>query len=529
MTPTPRVSQNGHVNNGHVNGNGASTAGANGNGANGHRPAPPSQPSLPNSFDRPVVLRQSPRWARYVVWGIVGVTASTITWACIAQIEEAVPAQGKLEPKGVVQPVQAPVGGVIEEIRVQEGQSVQQGDVLIILDPTTTQSELAAIQEVEKSLIEENEFYRSQLNDPSEDQGTPTTVSPEKARLTSNRAALIEENELYQAILRGDITGQSLPAEQRPRLQATVENLRSQLSINQLEVDQLQEQLEQVQIRLRNEVQSLDVETRILSRIVPLVEEGAMAELQEMRQRQEVNNRQTEVNSLREEQARLLIAIDQADEQGDQTAVSAEEDLRNRIAANENQIANIDSQLTKIIVENDKRLEEINGQVDRLEYALENQELRAPLTGQVFNLKANQPGYVANATEPILEIVPNDTLVARVDVTNRDIGFVTKQFYEQQEEPLKVDVRIDSFPFSEFGDVEGTVVHIASDAMPPDEVNPFFRFPVEIELESQTLGETLPLQSGMSVSANIKLRKRRVITILSDLFVRKLDSLRNGG
>lgn len=537
MTPTPRTSQNGHMNgasmgNGQGNGNFTNGQTSNGHGGNGQGPSqvpaqPARQPVAP-AFDRPVVLRQSPRWARYVVWGIVGVTASTITWACIAQIEEAVPAQGKLEPRGVVQPVQAPVGGVVEEILVQEGETVEKGDVLITLDPRATQAELDALLEVQKSLVAENSFYRSQFEDSAAQPGTPETVSAETSRLTSNRAALIKENQLYSAILSGGITADNISADQQARLRAAVGNLESRLSINDLEAGQLAEQLAEVQLRLDNAVEALKVETDILGRISPLVAEGAIAELQEMRQAQEVNNRRTEVDSLREERDRLRIAIRQAREQRAQTAVSSEEDLRNRIAANQNQIANIDSQLTKIIVENEKRLEEINGQVSRLEFALENQELEAPLAGQVFNLKANQPGYVANATEPILEIVPNDTLVARVDVTNRDIGFVTQQFYQPDSE-LKVDVRIDSFPFSEFGDVEGTVVHIASDAMPPDEINPFFRFPVEIELESQTLGDTLPLQSGMSVSANIKLRKRRVITILSDLFVRKLDSLRNGG
>jgi hemolysin D len=106
---------------------------------------------------------------------------------------------------------------------------------------------------------------------------------------------------------------------------------------------------------------------------------------------------------------------------------------------------------------------------------------------------------------------------------------VVTQRFQDSEEPLMVDVRIDSFPFSEFGDVEGEVVHIGSDALPPDDVNPYYRFPAEIELQDQLLGEALPLQSGMSVTANIKLRKRRVITILSDLFVRKIDSLRSGG
>jgi hemolysin D len=92
-----------------------------------------------------------------------------------------------------------------------------------------------------------------------------------------------------------------------------------------------------------------------------------------------------------------------------------------------------------------------------------------------------------------------------------------------------VDVRIDSFPFSEFGDIDGEIIRIGSDALPPDQANPFYRFPVEIEMESQMLSETLTLQSGMAVTANIKLQKRRFITILTDLFVRKLDSLKADG
>jgi HlyD family type I secretion membrane fusion protein len=524
MTPgTPRITQNGHPQNGRM---------LNGQLQNGQVP-PPAPPQAPQSasgpnFERPVILRQSPRWARYVVWGIVGVTVSTVTWACLAKIEEAIPAQGKLEPIGVVQPVQAPTGGIIEEIRVTEGESVEQGEVLITLDPRATRAQLKSLQDVRESLVEENQYYRSQLSPSPEVEGTPTGVSPEVARLTSNRVALVEENELYRAILRGDVTAGNLSPRQRERVQTSLGDVNSQIAINQLEIEQLTKQLDQVRVQLANAAQALDVEQEILGSIEPLVEQGGISRLQGLRQSQEVNNRRTEVNSLREEEQRLVLAIDQAREELRRTSVVSNEEMLERIAQNENQIANIDSQLTKVVVDNEKQLEEIEGQISQLEYALANQELKAPVDGQVFNLKANQPGYVANATEPILEIVPDDTLVARVFITNRDIGFVTQQF-ANSDEPLKVDVRIDSFPFSEFGDVEGTVVHIGSDALPPDEVNPFYRFPAEIELDAQQLGEALPLQSGMSVTANIKLRKRRVITILSDLFVRKIDSLRSGG
>jgi hemolysin D len=524
MTPGPRITRNGQMQNGRLQ---------NGRLQNGQLPPPPPPHQAPQSasspnFERPVLLRQSPRWARYVVWGIVGVTISTVAWACLAKIEEAIPAQGKLEPVGVVQPVQAPVGGIVEEVLVTEGESVERGQVLVTLDPQEIRVQLDSLQEIRASLVEENQYYRSQLSPTPEIEGAPTTVSPEVARLTSNRVALVEENELYRAILRGDVTAGNLSPGQRERVRTSLGDISSQIAINRLEVEQLTKQLDQVRTQLSNAIQALSVEQEIMSSIDPLVEQGGISRLQGLRQAQEVNNRQTEVNSLREEEQRLILAIDQAREELLRTSVVSNEEMLERIAQNDNQLANIDSQLTKVVVDNEKQLEEIEGQISQLEYALANQELKAPLDGQVFNLKANQPGYVANATEPILEIVPNDTLVARVFITNRDIGFVTQQF-NNQDEPLKVDVRIDSFPFSEFGDVEGTVVHIGSDALPPDDVNPYYRFPTEIELETQELGEALPLQSGMSVTANIKLRKRRVITILSDLFVRKIDSLRSGG
>lgn len=540
MTSTPKISQNGSAQNGHV-------AVAQGRSA-----------SMADTFERPVILRQSPRWARYVVWGIVGVTVSTITWACLAKIEQAIPAQGKLEPRGVVQPVQAPEGGIIKEIHVQEGESVEQGQLLITLDPTPLRAQLEALQEVRKSLVAENNDYaRVQSGDISGAPDSTNTSSPELFNLTGNRSALIEENTLYDAILREETRIENLSPEQRRRLQASLGDLNARRAINNLEVMQLREELAQVQDQLANArlaltnsesalataEGALETEQVILGRITPLVDEGAIAELQQLRQEQEVerrtqdvsnftqevNNNRTQISNLQKEEDRLNFAIVQALEQGAQTNFVGREELLDRMAANSNQIANIDAQLNKIVVENNKRIEEIDGELSRLQFALDNQELRAPLTGQVFNLQANQPGYVANATEPILEIVPNDTLVARVFITNRDIGFVTQRFYEERDEPLKVDVRIDSFPFSEFGDVEGEVIHIGSDALPPDQINPFYRFPTEIELESQMLGDTLPLQSGMSVTANIKLRKVRVITILTDLFVRRLDSLRTGG
>jgi HlyD family secretion protein len=121
-----------------------------------------------------------------------------------------------------------------------------------------------------------------------------------------------------------------------------------------------------------------------------------------------------------------------------------------------------------------------------------------------------------------MQIVPQESLTAEVFVTNKDIGFVRKN--------MKVDVRIDSFPFSEFGDIKGEVFEIGSDALPPDQDHQFYRFPVRVHLDKQTLsvpGREIPLQSGMSISANIKVREERtVMSLFTELFTKQTESLK---
>ncbi|NMF82577.1 HlyD family efflux transporter periplasmic adaptor subunit [Nodosilinea sp. P-1105] len=482
-----------------------------------------TQPSRQlDSFDKPVILRQSPRWSRAVIWSIVGVTAITIGWSFLARFEEAIPAQGKLEPQGSVQPVQAPVGGVVQTILVTEGQTVEAGDPLVRFDPDSTQAQLKALVAIRDQLQAENAYYRSQLANQA-DTDAPADLDPSLAQLTSNRAALVAENALYQAQLAGDLAGDSLPPAQRQRLRTATAEVESRLRIATLEVDQLRRQLTQTQAQLANAREALRLNQQILSDIEILAEAGGIGRIQFQQQGQEVNNRQTEVDRLVEEEQRLELAIVQAQEQLRNTQVGSQDDLQQRIAANSNQIATIDSQLSKTLLDNENRLQELESQIAELQKTLDYQELRAPVGGTVFNLRTNQPGFVANSTEPLLEIVPTDALVARVFITNRDIGFVR--------EGMAVDVRIDSFPYSEFGDVKGTLTHIGSDALPPDQFDPTYRFPADIALETQSIvinGQPVQLQSGMSLSANIKTRPKRVIMIFADLFTRKVDTLRTG-
>ena len=148
---------------------------------------------------------------------------------------------------------------------------------------------------------------------------------------------------------------------------------------------------------------------------------------------------------------------------------------------------------------------ELNSKITDASVNLKYQELRSPVDGIVFDLQPKGNGYVAQSTETVMKIVPYETLVANVEIPSDQIGFVKPG--------MSVDISIDSFPATDFGVLEGYVKSIGSDALAPSQADnrPEYRYPASIQLSNQRFifknGEELPLQVGMSLTSNIKLRK----------------------
>jgi HlyD family secretion protein len=121
-----------------------------------------------------------------------------------------------------------------------------------------------------------------------------------------------------------------------------------------------------------------------------------------------------------------------------------------------------------------------------------------------------------------MKIVPFNNLKANVEIDSSKIGFVKVG--------RPADISIDSFPAVDFGVLHGTVKRIGSDALAPDQLKQTYRYPAEIQLNSQQLqlrsGQRLPLQVGMSLTANIKLRKVSYLQLLLGEFKDKSESLR---
>ncbi len=167
---------------------------------------------------------------------------------------------------------------------------------------------------------------------------------------------------------------------------------------------------------------------------------------------------------------------------------------------------------------------QLESQYTQEKIILDYQEIRAPISGKIFEIKPTGKGFVASTSEPVLKIVPNDRLKAKIEIESRSIGFVSVG--------KKADISIDSFPATDFGVIKGIIKSIGSDALPPDiALGKGYRFPADITLRTQELklkdGSSLPLQVGMSLTANIKLRKISYLQLLLGTFQDKADSLRS--
>lgn len=232
--------------------------------------------------------------------------------------------------------------------------------------------------------------------------------------------------------------------------------------------------------------QNLVLETEIMQRLEGLKAVGASAELQYLQQRNKVREVEGEISKLKVDRLRQVAIIEQALEQ-----IKGE-------------LADLGSKLTELQV--------------NIRY----QDVRSPVDGVVFDLKPTGPGFVAQGSEPVMKIVPFSALQAKVEIESSDIGFVRVG--------RPADISIDSFPATDFGVLLGTVKGIGSDALPPDERNQTYRFPATIALDTQQLmlksGKSLPLQVGMSLTANIKLRKVTYLQLLLGEFKDKTDSLK---
>ena len=195
--------------------------------------------------------------------------------------------------------------------------------------------------------------------------------------------------------------------------------------------------------------------------------------------------------------------------------------LRSEIAQCRANLQEVQAQLLKMKQESLKELADLDRQLLEVTDTQNKEVLRAPLDGVVYGLVPSSPGYAAAAGETLVKIVPGGVLEAKVYLTNRDVGFVNPN--------MPAQIRVDTFPYTQFGAIEGSLKSVGTLPEPPDQQNPQPRFPAYVKLDRDYLtrgNRRFPVSPGQSVQVNLILREKRVISILTDAADKMFDSLR---
>jgi HlyD family secretion protein len=454
-----------------------------------------SRTVLKNTFrpdEHSMVLRSSHFWSSAMIWTVAAVTVAVFIWSCVAELDEVVHTVGKLQPRGSVLDVQSPVAGIISEILIKEGQSVRAGDTLVRLDTKVAESRARSLREQLASMKAEQSFYE-QLFNRSGTPVAPDSLPAELRDLAKNHVALLAEDKLLRAILDTNPETLSLTSDQKKLLSEEQKNRMENL-------ERITSQLDQSRLLEQNTKKIFDAYASLLT-------SGAGSKVDSLQRDQAWIETVARVKNLENQQLNILTQF--------------RRDALTRLGENTKRLAEIEANLTRAGIGNSQRISEVLGRLDAAEEELLYHEIKSNSDGVVFQVVANKPGHVVTAKDIVVKVVPSDELVAQVDITNRDIGFINTG--------LECEVEIDTFPKREFGFLEGKVYFVGSDALPPTDARRFYSFPAKIELARQGLAirnRTVSLQSGMSVNANIKVRKRRVINLFLDNFLRPIDKIR---
>lgn len=268
-----------------------------------------------------------------------------------------------------------------------------------------------------------------------------------------------------------------------------------------------QDQLTRANIAFRQQLSDTDslekrlaINSDILQRMITLRSQGAVSQL--------------ELDRLRERHHELNATVNRARLELDSAKVRIHEHqikLNHLLAADREQAFDQLRAVRQQLVELEAKELDLS---DRIALS----SLRSPVDGIVAKISSND-GEFASASTPVMSIVPQHEVNVDLKVTNSDIGFL------RLGQP--VVVRVDSFPFTDYGSIQGVIQSISPDALEPNATTPVPYYPVSVALKTDYLqknGVKYSLRPGMSVTSLVSLGEKPLVSLLIDRFSNLFES-----
>lgn len=404
---------------------------------------------------------------RATAWLLVAVFTIAVIWACIGHVDEVAVAQGKVIPSGYTKTIQAFDTGVVKSIHVKDGSKVQPGDILIELDTTFTEADLAR-------QIKEQAYYQLEIKRLTAEQtGQPFVPEPDPG---ANPQDMQYQLQLYQSRM----------AEYQAKLAAA-----------QQSVSQARAALETAQATKEKLAAQLEIVGKKTNAMKQLVEAGAVGEFQYLDYQQQKVGLQQDLAAQMSEIVKDNHALLQSMETLNNIIGEQQRDIMTKLVDDRHQLQAIEEDLRKAKEKN--RLSTIT----------------SPIAGTVHQLAIHTVGGVVTPAETLMLIVPEGAqMEIEAWVANKDIGFL----YEGQDAEIKVE----TFNFQKYGTLDAKLVEVSSDAVEDKEKGLVYRALLRTNVDYFALASdrTVYLSPGMAVTAEVKTRQKRIIEYFMDPFIK---------
>jgi HlyD family secretion protein len=409
---------------------------------------------------------------------LIGLFGLVFVWAVTFNISGAVIGKGQVQASANRIAVQHPVGGVVSEILASNGDQVKSGDIVVRLDDSSLGSELAAVESELFQLLANEARLEAELNGRS-----TLSLHPVLREAVTNNPAL-----------------KSLLEQQQRQLQVSNGSMVTEVSVLQQQGNQIADEARGVQATLAAKRQELAFLSNELARAQENLRKGhttrhvvSALELDLIKARGEAGTlsaKRAELNGKLAEQRLMTYASPL-----DVKLLSADK-------------LNLSKQQSTKLIESR----------NAIIYKLGKLDVRAPVSGTVFESKLLGPRSVIEAAKPIMYIVPDrkpNLVVVRVDA--KDI----EQVHVGQEAGL----RFTTFNKRSTPIIAGRVTAVSADVFLDEKTQSSYYF-VDVELierEMQRLGG-VELISGMPVEAFLQTEGRTpasyVVRPITDFFAR---------
>jgi hemolysin D len=417
-----------------------------------------------------------PRSARSTVWIVTSLFVAVFVALGLIKVDRVVTAHGEVVSKSPVLVVQPLETAIIREIDVRVGEKVKAGQVLARLDPTFAAADVGSLVAQVSSL----QAMVSRLQ--AEVEGPPFAYSGLNPDLALQAAIYAQRKAEYDYKLQNYKEKIDELVAEIKRSNSDAEGYRSRLAVA-TDVEQMRRQLEKLNVG---------------SKLNTLAAMDNRAEMERNYQ-----------NAM-------------------ETAQAATRDLSAMIAERDGYVQSWHSDAAQQLADAVSKLADEREQLRKAQLRRQMVELRADRDATVLTIAKASVGSVLQSGEQFITLMPADTpLEVEANVPGQDAGYV------RVGDP--VAVKLDTFPFAQYGMAHGTLRILTANSftaqdqmanqssqvpMSTDSTEPYYRARIAIDsINLHGVPADFELTPGMPVTADVKVGKRTILRYLMNRVV----------